>query len=217
MRLAHSIEPGLALVARSTACRPASLPKFQVLHPGDVEVPRLQRFIAMVYARNYCARIQHFAMHLAGLRSADGSWSAGLGYTLADRDALFLEQYLERPIESVIAAHAGLAACREEIVEVGNLAAVSAGAARRLILHMTVLLYWLGQSWVVFTATPSLLNSFRRLDIALVTLADADPRRLADGGRSWGSYYDTGPRVVAANIPRGFSTLFAAADAAHAA
>ena len=214
MQLAHSIDTGLALVPRS---RPASPPKFQVLHPDDAEVPRLQRFIAMIYARNYCARIEHFANCLAGLRSADGSWSAGLGYTLADRDTLFLEQYLDAPIESVLAAHAGVAAHREEIVEVGNLAAVSTGAARRLILHMTVLLYWLGRSWVVFTATPSLLNSFRRLDIAFVTLADADPRRLVDGGRSWGSYYDTGPRVVAANIPCGYSTLFAAAGAAHAA
>jgi hypothetical protein len=178
-----------------------------VLAPDDAERPSLQRFIAEVYFRTYGARLHHFARQLVGLRRAQGGWSAGVGYTLAGREPLFLEQYLNRPAESEIAARLGVSVRREQLVEVGNLAASSAGAARRLIVCMTGLLHGLNRTWVVFTSTRSLLNSFARLDIAPIVLAPADPMRLVDQGRDWGSYYDTHPQVMTANIPLGFGHL----------
>ena len=50
----------------------------------------------------------------------------------------------------------------------------------------TALLHQLDHTWVVFTSTRSLLNSFDRLDTAPTFLAQADPSRLPDQGRSWG-------------------------------
>jgi hypothetical protein len=90
---------------------------------------------------------------------------------------------------------------------VGNLAASGPGAARRLIVGMTALLHRLGRTWVVFTSTRSLLNSFARLEIEPMRLAAADPARLPDRGRSWGSYYANLPQVMAASIPVGFVHL----------
>jgi hypothetical protein len=182
-------------------------PRFQVLHPDHPDRVGLQRFIAERYAANYGARIGHYAELLVGLRDVEGAWAAGLGYTLAGRDRLFVEQYLDQPVEDAISSKLDVLVGRDQIVEVGNLAASGAGAARRLIVHMTGLLHELGRTWVVFTSTRALLNSFTRLKIATVAVARADPSRLPDGGESWGSYYETDPQVVTANIPLGFIHL----------
>ena len=72
---------------------------------------------------------------------------------------------------------------------------------------MTALLNQVERTWVVFTSTRSLLNSFTRLEIPTIVLARADATRLPDRGTRWGSYYDTDPHVMTANIPLGFVHL----------
>lgn len=164
----------------------------------------LESFIAGTFSRAYGARIEHFAEHLAGMRQADGPWVAGVGYTAAAANPLFVEQYLDCPVEAAIAAQLGVSVRRSQIVEVGNLAANTPGAARRLIVRMTALLHRLGHTWVVFTSTRALLNTFARLDVAPIVLATADPARLAGGAEPWGTYYDTRPQVMTSSIPLGF-------------
>jgi len=171
--------------------------------PDDPRRPALQAYIAQIYRRRYGASIERFAQQLVGLRDARRRWCAGLGYTPAAAGALFVEHYLDRPIEQEIAARLGICVRRAQVVEVGNLAASGPGDARRLIVAMTALLHGLGYTWVAFTATRALLNSFLRLGIAPIALAAADPRRLPDGGALWGSYYRHEPRVMTANIVLG--------------
>jgi hypothetical protein len=188
----------------------------EILPAGHPYRASLQQFIADTYLCAYGARIQHFAQYLVGLRRSGSGWSAGVGYTLAGPESLFVEQYLEKPIEAEMAAHIGVPIRREQIVEVGNLAASGTGAARQIIVRMTALLHLLCRSWVVFTSTKALLNSFARLDISPILIARADPRRLPDGGESWGSYYDSEPCVMAANIPLGYVHLFSGNHAPRA-
>ncbi len=178
-----------------------------VLRPGHPSRLGLQRFIAEGFASVYGARITHFAEHLVGLPDASGGWSAAAGYTLAAESPLFVEQYLDQPAEQSIAARIDVAVGRSQIVEVGNFAARTPGAAREVITRMAALLHGLGRTWVVFTSTRSLLNSFVRLGIAPIALAPADPLRLVDRGESWGSYYATAPQVMTASIPLGFIRL----------
>lgn len=210
MQLAHSIGRNRALVRREESQSRVSSSSLEVLLPGDAARASLQRFIGATYARVYGARVEHFARRLIGLRGTRGEWVAAVGYTVAHEQALFLEHYLDRPIECEIAASVCAPIDRDRIVEVGNLAAGSPGAARSIIVRMAKLLHSLDLSWVTFTSTRTLLNSFARLQIDLLPLANADPQRLPDGGRSWGSYYATCPRVFAASIPAGFLQLHAA-------
>jgi hypothetical protein len=188
----------------------------EILESGHPDRASLQHFIAETYLRAYGARIQHFAQYLVGLRRPGAGWVAGVGYTLAGPDALFVEQYLDQPIQVEMAARMGAPIRRDQIVEVGNLAAAGAGAARNVIVRMTALLHRLSRSWVVFTSTRALLNSFARLEINPVRIARADPGRLPDGGESWGSYYDSEPCVMAASIPMGYVRLFSRNHAARA-
>ena len=181
--------------------------QLRILRPDHPDRAGLQRFIADSFARVYGASIVNFAEQLVGLPEAAGGWAAAAGYTLAAKTRLFVEHYLDQPVEQAIAAALGVAIERNQVVEVGNFAARSPGSARQVITCMTALLHQLGRTWVVFTSTRSLLNSFARLRIAPIVLAPADPMRLVDRGSSWGSYYATQPQVMTANIPLGFIHL----------
>jgi hypothetical protein len=182
--------------------------EFQLVARGHAERVHLERFIADRYASTYGARVSHFAEHLVGYRNERVEWVAALGYTRAGSARLFAEQYLDARVEEAIGARAGLRVRREQVVEVGNLAATNTGAARRIILSMTAWLHELACAWVVFTSTRLLLNSFSRLNIDMIRLAEAAPSRLPDGGASWGRYYETHPHVMTANIPLHFARLY---------
>ena len=185
-----------------TAVRRAQ-PKLEPVHLLHPERSACESFIADRFQRAHGARIAHFSPHLLGVRDALGRWRAASGYTPADRKRLFLEQYLDAPVEHVLGQHRGRAIKRDVIVEVGNLAAASMGMARALIPLLAQHLDRLGYEWVVFTATRELRNTFARLGLHPVSLAPADRARLAERGGDWGSYYDNDPVVMAGRISHG--------------
>jgi predicted NAD-dependent protein-ADP-ribosyltransferase YbiA (DUF1768 family) len=120
---------------------------------------------------------------------------------------LFIENYGGGSVEEQISDKLDTLVKRDQVVEVGNLAATSAGAARRLITGAIQYLYEAGFCWVIFTATRALLNSFSRLDLRPILLATADPARLPDQGKSWGSYYDMHPQIMAGSILLGYLSM----------
>jgi hypothetical protein len=181
-----------------------SLERFERGDPGRAAI---EAFIAAAFLENYGARIAHFSDTLVGCRDADGNWTAALGYSPAGAHPLFLEHYLDAPIETKIGARLGRPVAREGIVEVGNLAALHPGAARALIVGTTSLLHQMGMRFVTFTATTSLLNSFSRLQLRPQVLAAADPHRLPEGPAQWGTYYDTHPQVMFGDIHYGYTEL----------
>lgn len=201
--------PPAATVAGNDAA-PARVREDYAVHyvrQGDAGRASLEAFIAQAFLEAYGARLSHFCDVLLGCRDGAGKWIAALGYSLAADGPLFLEQYLDVPLEEAIGARAGHPVERAQIVEVGNLAAGHPGAARALIVNMTRLLHGHGLHWVAFTATTSLLNSFTRLRLKPGVLAPADPRRLPDAGQHWGTYYHSQPQVMFGDIRYGYAQL----------
>ncbi|HAB87069.1 MAG TPA: thermostable hemolysin, partial [Pseudomonas sp.] len=104
-------------------------------------------------------------------------------------------------------------------------------SARLLIVALTDLLVAQGFRWVVFTGTPALLNSFRRLALEPLALAPADPARMGEDLADWGSYYASRPQLMAGEIlpghqrllqlgiyaRLGYQPLFDASEVPHAA
>lgn len=163
----------------------------------------LEQFIADTFLEHYDARIEAFCKHLLGVRNTQGSLCAAIGYNLAEQGPLFLEQYLDAPIEDVVESRLGLRIQRHDLVEVGNLSAKETGGARMLIRLMTSHLHQCGRQWVAFTATKSLLNSFNRLGLPTIALAKATSDRVQDP-EAWGSYYEQSPQVVIGEISIGY-------------
>jgi hypothetical protein len=173
---------------------------------GDSLRPVFETFIQQRFREAHGAEIQHFMPELFGVKDGAGELCAVAGVRLATTP-LFLERYLDKPIEALICTTFDKPAARTAIVEVGNLAASDTGSARLSIIAITYLLAMGGLEWVTFTGNIGLVNSFRRLGLQPVTLCAADPARLGDERHSWGRYYESQPWVHAGNIRAGFSHL----------
>lgn len=174
--------------------------------PSDPLRGQLEAFVHNRFADTYGANIRHYMPQLLGIRQ-NGALQAVVGLRPASANPLFLEQYLDLPACTQIRLRSGMPLQREHMVEVGNLAALAPGAARVLIIALTHYLAAQGFTWVVFTGTAMLLNSFQRLALSPIDLGVADPARLGEQQAEWGNYYATQPRVMAGYIPEGLAQL----------
>lgn len=192
-------------LARIGRDQPMSLYLAQASSPRRAQ---LEAFIHERFALQHGARVRHFMPCLFGLEDLAGQLLGAVGLRSGASGPLFLERYLNQPAEAVIAAqHGPNPPSRQQIVEVGNLAACGPGAARLLIVALTDLLVALGLRWVTFTGTPTLLNSFQRLGLTPLPLGPADPGCMGDELADWGSYYDSQPQVMAGDIYAGHQRL----------
>ena len=176
--------------------------------PGSARRVALEQFVCQRFELQHGARIRHFMPCLFGLENQIGQVLGAVGVRSGNSGPLFLERYLNEPIQTAIGSRLGnTEPGRGELVEVGNLAADSPGAARLLIVALTDLLVALGFRWVTFTGTPTLLNSFQRLGLTPIALGEADPARMGEELADWGSYYDNRPLVMAGDIHGGHQRL----------
>ena len=185
-------------------------PSLALLNASSPERAEVEQFVAQAYARHYGAVLNHFLPSLLCLRDGSGQLSAALGFRGALGAPMFLEHYLETSVDCALARQINRPCDRRGIVEVGNLASRSAGGTRALITALTGYLKGAGHDWAVFTAVASLRNSFQRLGIELLTLDRARIERLPLPDQAhWGTYYDTDPLVVVANVHQSYAALTA--------
>lgn len=163
-----------------------------------------ENFIKDAYASAYGANLEFFMPRLMKLRNNHNELLAACGMRSAKDDRLFLEKYIDKPIEQIIRESTGEDAKRNQIVEIGNLAVSANGIVRKTIIAVINRLYEEGYDWVAFTGTKKLLNSFRSLGLDPVQICKADPERLDIESRmNWGSYFDNEPVVMIGNIQYG--------------
>ncbi len=186
----------------------AQPPGLEVIHasPTSRHRSRMETFIRQRFWDQYQARVTAFAPQLVWLEH-EGQPVAAAGWRGADSEALFLEAYLDRPIEQALARLTRRSVQRQRIVEVGHLVARKPGGSVHVICTLARHLDRLGYEWVVFTATRELLGIFTRLGLPLLALAAADPARLGEAAQAWGRYYDTRPVVVAGRIRQALERL----------
>jgi hypothetical protein len=175
--------------------------------PGDPGRDAIEAFIARVFRERFGATVRGFAPNLVALCDDDGSLLAAAGHRSADGGPLFLERYLDAPIEQHLRGAAGAPVPRRRIAEVGHLAASRAGEGRRLIALMAPALAAQGFDWIVSTLTQELRQLFVRLGVAPLALGVADPAMLGAQAGDWGSYYDHRPLVQAAQLPLALQAL----------
>ena len=166
---------------------------------GDGGRDAVESFIADRFRSAYQADIKHYHPLLLS-RELGGQITSALGVRPGTQRPLFLEQYLNVHLEHAVEAATGVRVNRAQLVEIGNLASCNRFASQSLFLLLTAALADAGFNWVVFTATAQIRGILERLDFRPVTLCAADPARLPDKGRDWGSYYDSSPLVQAGQV-----------------
>ena len=166
-----------------------------------------ERFISKRFAENFGSRVEVFMPRLFSLRNRDGDLCGAFGLRSANRK-LFLEQYLDTPIDKAITARSGSTVERRAIVEVGHFSGAFPGAVRAMIGLLTERLHREGFEWVVFTGTAALRNAFSRLGLAPIDIQAATADRLPVEERAaWGNYYEHAPRVLVGNIQEGYRAI----------
>lgn len=191
----HHSQRGAHILSRVRPVAAPTGPAISLHGPGSPERERIEARIADKFARQYGARIRHFLPYLVDLSIA-GELGAVAGLRPARNRALFLEQYLDAPVEQAVSRVYRMPVDREQVVEIGNLVSAAPGAASLLFGMLPALLARSGLRWVVCTATPQVRSMLRKLGFATRTICSADPGVLGDGRHDWGSYYDSRPQVI---------------------
>ncbi len=170
------------------------------------ERAQVEAFLDAAYARAFGGTLRSHYPVLMGMRDEHGMVVAAAGLRSARSSPLFLEQYIDEPIELALSRICDLQVARQQIVEIGNLAAARPSAALQLFDALASHLADGGATHVAVTATRALRRTLRRLGFCWCHLASADPARIA-AADDWGRYYEADPQVIAGPIHHGLAQL----------
>jgi len=168
---------------------------FKIILPGHPLRRATEKLVKSVYATQYGANISTFPDLLVALVNADGKPYCAAGLRVGLRDC-FSETYLDDTIQNVISNSIREQVCRENILEVANLASVRMGASFVLMREIIAYGRERGIRFCVFTATQRLRRVLKATRIPLLEMSRADKSRVSNPD-DWGSYYESNPWVCA--------------------
>ncbi len=174
-----------------------------------------EQFIEKIYAQSYGSVIKGHYPVLMSLRDATDCVVAAVGIRQANDEALFLEQYLSGPIETVLSSAVQTEVHRHEIAEIGNLASNAKGGLILLFLGLAAYLKRRQCAYAAVTATNDLRRAFETLGFEARSLCRAQASALPDRGISWGRYYETEPEILFGSVSGCFSRLKNVVKARH--
>ncbi len=160
----------------------------------------IEDFIEAVYGERFGATIRCGYPAVMAVYGKDESIEAALGLRHAADQDLFLEQYLDLPIEALLSVRLGVRVARHQIVEIGSLASHSWRASIRLILATSARLASGRACYGVVTATRELRRNFAAFGVACAALGPARAERLPDRGACWGRYFQHDPQILVGAI-----------------
>lgn len=165
---------------------------------GTPDRQEIEQFIHDVFAHTYGADVQQFMPQLISLRDENDELVAAFGMRKAHTEPLFLERYLDAPIETVMSNRFNRVITRHQITEIGNLAVSNPRNAGVLIANIIQHSLDINIEWCVATAHHSLQNGLVKGGRDVYALQGADKSRLNTAEQAtWGSYYDNSPQVIA--------------------
>jgi len=177
-------------------------PKFKLHRQYSSSRLAVEAYIAQHFEREYGAQIFSFLPMLITIQ-CKAEYSSAMGIRSATQSTLFLEKYLDKPIEEMIQHITKKAFHRHEIVEIGNLVATQRGASQLMFILIAAALIKTNVKWMVFTATPQVSKILARLKFKTIALCEADQKKLqprVSATNQWGKYYKSRPMVLAGDL-----------------
>lgn len=191
----------------ATASKPISpSPKFELLLQNNPARAQAETFIADKYRRVYNAELNEFLPIIVSISQA-GTRAAAFGLRPGHYRPMFLEQYLDSPVEHQVAALSRQPVDRSSLIEVGNLVISRNGYGPLLLATLAMSLAAAGYEWMVFTVTEQVERLMKRLGFNPHCLVLADPDRLTADKASWGTYYANKPRVMIGSLAQAVTII----------
>ncbi len=192
-RLQTALPPGFPATAAGQNV------SIDVIAERSPERNQLEQAIARKFHSAFGAQISQFLPNLLRLKIS-GELGAVAGVRTARSDTLFLEQYIDRPVQQIVAQAYATPVDRDQVVEIGNLAANLHGSSYVLFAVLATVLNQAGFRWVTCTATPRVEAMLTRMQFSYRTICSADAARLDDGSADWGQYYESRPSVIVGDL-----------------
>jgi hypothetical protein len=168
----------------------------QVFHKNSVGRIDAENFIKQGFSKAYGANISLSMPQILTVKN--GNFKAALGIRSA-KEPLFIEQYLNTPIEQTHALIKENIA-RSNIVEIGSLYSNAIRFTLPLFLVTAVSLFYKNYQYLTFAGTSHVLNILSKAGVEYSTLCDAKKHALTPSSDDWGSYYETSPKVVVVSL-----------------
>jgi hypothetical protein len=183
-------------------------PEFELHNKYSASRTEVENYIAQHFNHEYGAQICSFLPTIMTMRCRS-KYSAAVGLRSAAQSVLFLEQYLDIPVEKAIEKHTQKVVHRNKIIEIGNLVATQKGTSYLMFILVAAALIQTDNKWMVFTATGQVARILHRLNFKTITLCEANQTRLnpQDKTKQWGKYYNSRPQVLAGDLTQAFDLI----------
>lgn len=184
--------------------RAAARGQFRIARRNTPGFEALKTRVRHGFGSHFNACIGGFMPDLAAYHHASGA-SGVIGIRGARHETLFLESYLDHPVEDVIALVSDAPVHRRDVVEVGQFVIDHRAIVGDFFRDLVPLLRSLGYEWVCFTGTRRIRTLLASVGFAGFSVASARLERIANARDDWGTYYDHEPEVIAGKLsdPRG--------------
>lgn len=177
---------------------PPSPGRFEVVGRDSPSRRSLEATIHSAFDRHFGARVVSFMPCLLKYEHAAGT--AALGFRPAAEGPLYLETYLDAPIELFLGNILRSPVSRRDIVEVGQFAVDDRASAAAMFAELAPFLRGRGHAWIAFTATRTIRRLLERTGLRGLTIATAREDAVRHKPDAWGSYYSDDPQVVVGSL-----------------
>ena len=162
--------------------------------------------IAVQYKKHFDCELKHFMPRTFNLYEGK-NLKACTGFTPAGNQALFLEQYFDRPIEALLSEKFKTPVDRSTICEIGGFAVDNKRYVLPFMLELAPAFRAQGFQFAVCTVTSPVRACLRKLGIQSVCLGKANAERVDTSDNAWGNYYQLSPVVLAGDIQANIDRL----------
>lgn len=169
----------------------------QHMHSTCIERKEAENFISDVYHLAHKANLNQFMSNLyIGRENSSSNIYAAIGAHNLGEGTGLVENYLSMPAQSILNSIDPLTVKRNQIVEIGNLAAVDIDYAK-LIIAFSVFHLHEKYRWCLCTGTITVRQILKKMGIKYIVLEKADGKALGEEQNRWGTYYRHKPCVLA--------------------
>ena len=183
----------------ATGIRPPEASCFSIAQHDSAIRHNLESRIRSGFGHHFDACIESFMPDLAVYQHVSGAHGV-IGIRGASDEQLFLETYLNQPIESVIGDIVRQPILRSAIVEVGQFIVDDKAIIPDFFRDLVPFLQSRNYQWISFTATNRVQSLLTRVRFSGKAIAAATLDRIGNDVKNWGRYYEFDPCVIVGKL-----------------
>lgn len=180
------------------ACVACGLPAggmFDIVDRNSVLRTSLEARIRSGFGTHFRACVAEYMPRFAYYQHLTGGTGV-IGVRCASEERLYLESYLDDPVEEIIQNAADCTVSRAKIVEVGQFVVDDRGIVADFFEDLVPFLARQGFDWVCFTGTDRIRAILKRVGFSGLPVAAASQDLVRNKPDRWGTYYEHDPVVI---------------------